>query len=462
MSKFTLNYDQMLNCPGTGIRITENDLNRLQPQVEAIIEQLNNKDGDNQDKGVVMLGWQDAPNTTTADDLAVMKNAADDLRDNSDIIFVIGIGGSYLGPRAVIEAVYGKNYNEFLQPKIYFVGNDTDPVKLEYLLNTAKDKRVGCIVISKSGTTTEPAIAFRFIKEIIKKNAGERYPKQIIAVTDKEKGALRKVADEENFTSFVIPDDIGGRFSVITPVGLLPIAAAGIDIEKYISGFQQAKELCDKVDLYQNPSAIIAALRFLAMDKGAVVEYQVTNSEAMQMNLEWIKQLEPESEGHHNHGLHVIPALFPTDLHSIGQIIQQGPRNIFEIGTRIAAGPELRIPVDQEDLDGLNYIDDNGLNLNDINMMAIDGPFMAHYNDGTPNMTITLTDREPQTLGIYHYVYEKSTAIMGYLMRHNPFVQPGVQFWKDMLFTMAGKPGYEENTKAFKKSRKEPTHQIII
>jgi glucose-6-phosphate isomerase len=433
----------MLNTPKTKIQITEEELKGLAPKVTSIIEQLNRGEGDNKDKTVPMIGWQSYAQNLSQSDIQKMKDAAKKLADRCDIVFIIGIGGSYLGPRAVIEAIYGKNFNDILKTKLYFIGCDTDPDFYTHCLKIAEGKNCGAVVISKSGTTTEPALAFRFIKQLIEKKQGKNAKDYIIAVTDAKKGALRKVADAEGYVSFIIPDDIGGRFSVITPVGLVPIAISGIDIAEYVQGFIAAKPMIDSSDVNKNPAAQYALLRFLAWQKGAAVEYQVTNSSFFESNIGWTMQLEPESEGHFGHGLHVVPAVFPRDLHSIGQIIQQGPRNIIEIATKIMTSHhDLQVPLFTDDTDELNYIPQNKFTLNDINKMTIDGPLAAHYADGVPNMTIELEKITPANLGQYHYMLMKATAIEGYLLGHNPFIQPGVQFWKDKLFTLAGKPGY--------------------
>lgn len=446
-----LNYQNMLNTPKTKINISEADLAAQADQVQKIIEMLNKGEGDNQDKGVPMLGWQTYAQELTKTNIQKIQNAAQNLTSKCDIVFIIGIGGSYLGPKAVIEAVYGKNYNDILKTKIYFLGCDTDPEYYAHCLKIAAGKNIGAVVISKSGTTTEPAIAFRYIKQLIEKKQGQKAKDYIIAVTDAKKGALRKVADAEGYESFVIPDNIGGRFSVITPVGLVPIAVAGIDIAEYVQGYIDAKPVIDLPNIKKNPAAMYAMLRFLAWQKGAAVEYQVTNSAFFESNIGWTMQLEPESEGHLGRGLHVVPAVFPRDLHSIGQIIQQGPRNIIEIATKILK-PRVDLPVPKfaDDTDELNYIPQNKLTLKDINGMTIDGPLAAHYAAGVPNMTIELDEISPRALGQYHYMLMKATGIQGYLLGHNPFVQPGVQFWKDKLFTMAGKTGYEKQTAEYK------------
>lgn len=456
-----LNYANMLNTPNTKIQITPEEIAAHAGRVNKIIEALNKGEGDNQDKGVPMLGWQTYAQELTKTEIQKIKDAAQNLTDKCDIVFIIGIGGSYLGPKAVIEAMYGKNYNDVLQTKLYFLGCDTDPEYYAHCLKIAEGKNVGAVVISKSGTTTEPAIAFRYIKQIIEQK-GAQAKDYIIAVTDAQKGALRKVADAEGYATFVIPDNIGGRFSVITPVGLVPIALAGIDITAYVQGFIDAQPIIDLPDCAKNPAAMYALLRFLAWQKGAVAEYQVTNSAFFESNIAWTMQLEPESEGHQGHGLHVVPAVFPRDLHSIGQIIQQGPRNLIEIATKILnPRADLALPEFADNTDELNYIPQNKLTLQDINGMTIDGPLAAHFADGVPNMTIELTEISPWTLGQYHYMLMKATGIQGYLLGHNPFIQPGVQFWKDKLFTMAGKPGYEKQTAEYKASLQNTEKYLI-
>ncbi|MDR2430817.1 MAG: glucose-6-phosphate isomerase [Candidatus Margulisbacteria bacterium] len=451
-----LNYANMLNTPGTKIQITAQELDAQAPQIKTLITRLNKGEGDNRDRGVPMIGWQTYARELTAADIRKIQDAARKLADSCEIVFIIGIGGSYLGPKAVIEAAHGKNYNDVLPAKLYFIGCDTDPEFYAHCLKMAEGRKTGAVVISKSGTTTEPAIAFRFVRQLIEKKQGARARDYIIAVTDAKKGALRQLAAAEGYRSFVIPDNIGGRFSAITPAGLVPIAVAGIDIAAYVRGYIEAAPLIDSADLYQNPAALYALLRFLAWQKGAAVEYQVTNSSFFESNLAWTMQLEPESEGHQGHGLHVAPAVFPRDLHSIGQIIQQGPRNLIEIATKILEPrADLAVPESAGDTDGLNYIPQNKLTLKDLNNMAIDGPLAAHYADGVPNMTIELDSITPFELGRYHYMLMKATALQGYLLGHNPFIQPGVQFWKDRLFALAGKPGYEKQTAEYRKNKPE-------
>lgn len=459
-----INYQNMLNTPNTTVQITEAELKTTLEKTKEIIRQLNNGEGDIKDGDAKMIGWQDYATNLTEKEIDEMINKAQALAKKSDVLFVIGIGGSYLGPKAVIEAIYGKNYNDLLNPKIYFMGCDTDPDYFSHCLKIATGKKAGAIIISKSGTTTEPGIAFRFIKELIEKQHAGEAKERIIAVTDKEKGALRKLATEEGYQTFVIPNNIGGRFSVITPVGLVPIAAAGIDIKEYIKGYVDTKATLDDTEnIENNPAAVYAALRYIAWTKGATVEYQTTNSSFFEANIFWTMQLEPESEGHQGHGIHVVPAVYPRDLHSIGQIVQQGPRNIIEIATKIMTTKnDLQIPLDKANLDGLNYIPENNLSLNEINKMAIDGPLAAHYADGVPNMTIEIAEISPYNIGKYHFMLMKATGIQGFLMGHNPFIQPGVQFWKDKLFTMAGKPGYEEAHAEYKKSLEKNTSKNIV
>lgn len=458
-----LNYELMLNASKTKIQITEKDIQHNLERLHTVVAQLNHGNGDNKDGAVPMIGWQTYAQNIKRSLVEEIISAANKLRKKSEIIFVIGIGGSYLGPRAVIEAIYGKNYNEIIAPKIYFLGCDTDPDYYQHCLKQAEGKNIGAVVISKSGTTTEPALAFRYIKELIEKQHEAESKERIIAVTDERKGALRKMADQEGWQTFIIPDDIGGRFSVVTPVGLVPIALAGVDIVDYLKGYTQAKALADSENVEKNPAAMYALLRYIAWQKGAVAEYQITNSSAFEANIFWTMQLEPESEGHKGHGLHVVPGVFPRDLHSIGQLIQQGPRNLIEIATKIMKPKQdLAVPEFSADLDGLNYIPKNNLTLNDINKMTIDGPLAAHYADGVPNMTIELEEITPNNLGKYHYLLMKATGIQGYLLGHNPFIQPGVQFWKDKLFAMAGKPGYEKQHEIYLAESAKKTEKNLI
>lgn len=458
-----LNYKNMISVSLTKVQIQEKEIQNGLEKVRTCLIQLNQGLGDNKDGVIPMIGWQNYAADIKKSEIDDIVSAANKLRRSCEIVFVIGIGGSYLGPRAVIEAIFGKNFNEVVSPKIYFLGNDTDPDYYNFCLGQAAGKSVGAVVISKSGTTTEPALAFRYVKELIEKQHAADAAERIIAVTDKARGALRKLADGQGWKTFVIPDDIGGRFSVVTPVGLVPIALAGIDIVDYLKGFVSAKALCDSEKVEKNPAAMYALLRYLAWQKGAVAEYQITNSSAFEANIFWTMQLEPESEGHKGHGMHVVPGVFPRDLHSIGQLIQQGPRNLIEIATKIMKPKkDIEVPLFQDDLDGLNYIPKNNLTLNDINKMTIDGPLAAHFADGVPNMTIELDEITPANLGKYHYMLMKATGLQGYLMGHNPFIQPGVQFWKDKLFAMAGKPGYEKQHEQYKTGAAKKENKFTI
>lgn len=432
-----LDFKFAFDAPSSEVKISLADWEKTGRQALKAVAQLNAGQGNCEDKGIKMLGWQTYARNMLENktELARIKKVAERLRQECDIIYMIGIGGSYLGGRAVIEAIYGPAFNELISPQIYFLGADTDPVFLDFCLKQAVGKRVGAIVISKSGTTLEPAMALRMVMPLIGDKKSE-LRQRLVAVTDGKKGALKTLATEIGLDTFVIPDDIGGRFSVMTPVGLVSIATAGIDIESLLQGFvtAQTEGADEEKDFELNLAAQLAAWRATAWKAGARSEYQVTNSQAFGASIDWVTQLEAESEGHEGHGMHIIPALFPRDLHSFGQLIQQGPRNLIEIATRIQSQVNLRIPPNQfGNLDNLDFLLEKKTTLETINQAVIDGALQAHYQNGAASVIIDLGELTPFTWGQYAYMMMKATAISGYLMGHNPFTQPGVQAWKDEL-----------------------------
>ena len=424
----------MMACPKTGISLDAQELQRLAPQIEAIIADLASGRGDNRDGTVSMLGWQDEPQRAQ-EYLPALRSRADALAGQCDLVFIIGIGGSYLGPRAMYN-LFGSAKG---RPELAFLGYATDPRAVERTLSAARGRRVGCVVISKSGSTIEPGLAFRLVRKLIVEQHAEDAASRIAVITGPgEKNLLNRMAAKQGWTTLLIPPEVGGRFSVLSPVGLFPAALMGLDVGGMLNGARQAKLCCDRPEFSLNPAAQYAAVKFLACDKGARVEYQVTNIEDFEAMLGWTTQLEAESEGHCGHGVHIVPALFPRDLHSIGQLIQQGPRNCYEVATTILDDrAEVAIPADPENSDGLSSQLASFGSLSRLNRLVLRGALAAHREGGVPHLTIELAERSSECLGAYFYCMMKATAIQGYLLRHNPFVQPGVRLWKESLQKLA-------------------------
>jgi glucose-6-phosphate isomerase len=391
-------------------------------------------------------GWIKLPSKTDPSLLREIQDAAEKLKSISDIVVVIGIGGSYIGARAVIEAVTHDFFplidpDFTTSPAILYAGHNLDENYLADLCDILDERNYSIIVISKSGTTTEPAIAFRVLKTHIENKYGrDKIKERIIVITDKSKGALRKMADDEEYSSFVIPVDIGGRFSVLTPVGLLPIAAAGVDITKLIEGAKEMEELCrNNNEIDDNPSATYASIRNLLYDKGKVIEILSTYSSSLIYFAEWWKQLYGESEGKNGRGIFPASVNFTTDLHSMGQLIQEGERNIFETVINVErSNREISIPQMEKDADNLNYL--AGRRLHDINIQAQLGTMMAHIQGNVPNMLITIPELNEHSIGQLIYFFEYACGISGYLLGVNPFDQPGVEVYKKNMFTLLGKP----------------------
>ncbi len=419
--------------------VSKTEIDGLKPFVAAAEKLVNDKSGLGND----FLGWVSLPQNYDKEEFARIKKTAEKIRNDSDVLVVIGIGGSYLGSRAVIEfcaPVFGTE--KVKVPEIYFLGNNLSPAHMTEVLNKCKGKRVSVNVISKSGTTTEPALAFRVMKDYLEREYGEDAKYRIYATTDKAKGTLKKLSDEKGYETFVIPDDVGGRFSVLTPVGLLPIAVAGLDIDALMSGAQQAMKDFDNSDLDTNDCYKYAALRSIMLRKGKVTEVTVGYEPYIASFCEWIKQLHGESEGKNNKGLFPASMIFSTDLHSLGQYVQQGLRNLFETVLWIK-NPKIDLSIlsDPNNLDGLNFLSDK--TLNEINRNAFMGTVLAHVEGGVPNIILELEDSSEYSVGYMIYFYEKACAIAGYLNGVNPFDQPGVESYKKNMFALLGKPGYE-------------------
>jgi glucose-6-phosphate isomerase len=401
-------------------------------------------------QGHAFTGWLDLPSTYDKAEFTRLKEAANRIQAQADVLVVIGIGGSYLGARAVIEALSGTFYNEVNKTKIIFAGNQMSGTYMQDLLTLLQDKEWAINVISKSGTTTEPAIAFRILKKALEEKYGAASTTRIYATTDAKHGALKTVASEAGYETFVIPDDVGGRFSVLTPVGLLPIAVAGIDIDALMQGAQNGQEKYAEADYEKNIAYQYAILRNALYNKGRSVELLASYEPRLQYFSEWWKQLFGESEGKDQKGIFPTSAQFSTDLHSLGQFIQDGHNILFETIIHIKRPPsDVEIGHDVADLDGLNFI--AGKTMNDANAMAFQGTLLAHTDAHVPNLVLELEQLDALHLGELIYFFELAAAVSGYLLGVNPFDQPGVEAYKKNMFALLGKPGYEALQSELKK-----------
>ena len=428
--------------------ISKEKLASYESNVKACMETLEKGTGLGND----FLGWLHLPSSITQEHLNDLKATAQVLRENCEVVIVAGIGGSYLGARAVIEAMS----NSFLwlqekkagQPTIIFAGHNIGEDYLYELTEFLKGKKFGVINISKSGTTTETALAFRLLKKQCEEQRGkEMARKVIVAVTDAKKGAARVTADKEGYKSFIIPDNVGGRFSVLTPVGLLPIAVAGIDIDQLVAGARKMEEVCAAESLTENPAALYAATRNELYRNGKKIEILVNFQPKLHYFMEWWKQLYGESEGKDGKGIYPSSVDFSTDLHSMGQWIQEGERTIFETVVSVETpNHELHVPSDEENLDGLNFL--AGKRVDEVNKMAELGTQLAHVDGGVPNMRISVPALNEYYLGQLIYFFEKACGISGYLLEVNPFNQPGVEAYKKNMFALLNKPGYEKESEA--------------
>ncbi len=398
-------------------------------------------------------GWVNLPENYDKEEFARIKVAAEKIKKNADILIVIGIGGSYLGARAVIEFVKSPLYNNLKKdtPDIYFAGNNISTTALNELLSICEGKDIAINVISKSGTTTEPAIAFRVFKALLNEKYGEAGAKdRIFVTTDKARGTLKKFSDEAGYETFVVPDDVGGRYSVLTAVGLLPIAVAGIDIDALMAGAADAMKAYKCDDMDKNDALKYGVMRNILFRKGKTTEILVGYDPYLLMLNEWWKQLYGESTGKDGKGLFPSSVIFSTDLHSLGQYIQAGVRNQFETVINIKdQGSEFIIPDDPANVDGLNFI--SGKSLDYVNKTAMLATLMAHNDGGVPNLMIELEDKTEYSLGYLIYFFEFGCAMSGYLLGVNPFDQPGVEAYKKNMFALLGKPGYEAEKVALEK-----------
>ena len=434
----------------------EDELKQIKPYVELANEVLTSKTGAGND----FLGWVDLPETYDKDEFARIKKAAEKIKNDSEVLVVIGIGGSYLGAKAAIEFLSHSFYNNLPKDKrktleIYFAGTNMSGVYLQHLIDVVGDRDFSVNVISKSGTTTEPAIAFRVFKKMLEEKYGkEEAAKRIYATTDKAKGALKTLATAEGYETFVVPDNVGGRFSVLTAVGLLPIAAAGIDIDDLMAGAKDAMNDFANKNMDENQALQYAAVRNILHRKGKDLELMVNYEPRVHYLAEWWKQLFGESEGKEGKGLYPTSADFSADLHSLGQYIQQGQRLFFETVVSIGK-PEVEFVIesDKENLDGLNFI--AGKTLDYVNKKATDGVILAHVDGNVPNLGINIPEVTPYHLGYTFYFFEKACGVSGYLLGVNPFDQPGVEAYKKNMFALLGKPGYEEAGKELEKKLNE-------
>lgn len=425
--------------------ISDDEVKSMESIVETAKNTLVNRNGAGND----FLGWIDLPENYDKDEFVRIKKAAEKIQSDSEVLVVIGIGGSYLGARAAIEFLRHSFYNCVDKsvrktPEIYFAGNSISGTYLSQLIETIGDRDFSVNVISKSGTTTEPAIAFRVFKEILEEKYGkEEAAKRIYATTDKAKGALKSLASEEGYETFVVPDDVGGRFSVLTAVGLLPIAASGADLDKLMEGAQSMRKLCLETPVASNDSILYAAIRNILLRKGKSVEVLANYEPFFHYVSEWWKQLYGESEGKDQKGIFPASVDLTTDLHSMGQFIQDGSRIMFETVMELES-PSLDITLKEEpvDLDGLNYL--AGKTLDFVNKSAMKGTQLAHTDGNVPNLVIRVPEQNEYYLGELFYFFEFACGISGYTLGVNPFNQPGVESYKKNMFALLGKPGYEE------------------
>ena len=438
-----------LNIDKTAGFITEGAVKAYAPKIQEAMEMLEKGTGLGND----FLGWLHLPSSITEEHLNDIQATADTLRELCDVVVVAGIGGSYLGARAVIEAL-SNNFHCYLKgnnPAIIYAGHNISEDYLFELTEFLKDKKFGVINISKSGTTTETALAFRLLKKQCEDQRGiEVARKVIVAVTDAKRGAARTTADNEGYKSFIIPDNVGGRFSVLTPVGLLPIAIAGFDIKALVKGAADMEAAtAPEVPFEENIAAVYAATRNALYADGKKIEILVNYQPKLHYVSEWWKQLYGESEGKENKGIFPASVDFSTDLHSMGQWIQQGERTIFETVISVEnTNHSLVVPADEKNLDGLNFL--AGKHVDEVNKMAELGTLLAHVDGGVPNLRIVMPKLDEYYIGQLLYFFEKGCGVSGYVLGVNPFDQPGVEDYKRNMFALLGKPGYEAETEAIK------------
>lgn len=431
--------------------VSEASIKAYQPQINKHFESLFKKTG----KGNDFLGWIDLPDNTQEEILQKLEKVAKELRQKSEVLVVIGIGGSYLGARAIIDAL-NHHFSQLKQdgnnPVVIYAGQNISEDYMYDLLEILDQKDYSMTVISKSGTTTEPAVAFRILKSHLEKKYGiNEARKRIVAITDKEKGALKQLAEEEGYETFIVPDDVGGRYSVLTPVGLLPIAVAGYNVKALIKGARQMKSYIESdYSISNNPVSAYAAVRNELYNSGKTTEIMVSYEPRLYYFTEWWKQLYGESEGKENKGIFPAGVGFTTDLHSMGQYIQEGLRNIFETVISIEKPDhQINVPTDQKNLDKLNYI--AGMPIHEVNHQAELGTTLAHIDGGVPNLRLSIPKLNEEVLGEMVYFFEMTCALSGYILNVNPFDQPGVEAYKKNMFALLGKPGFEKETEEIRK-----------
>lgn len=449
MTHIQFDYSKALSFFG------EHEITYLQDAVKVAHHSLHEKTGAGSD----YTGWIDLPVDYDKDEFSRIQKAAEKIKNDSDVLLVIGIGGSYLGARAAIEALHHSFYNALSKekrktPQVIFIGNNISSSYMKDVMDLLEGKDFSLNVISKSGTTTEPAIALRIFRKLLEEKYGkDEAAKRIYATTDKAKGALKTVADEEGFETFVIPDDVGGRYSVLTAVGLLPIAVSGSDIEAMMKGAAAAREDFGSSELHENAAYQYAAIRNILYNKGKTIEMLINYEPGLMYFNEWWKQLFGESEGKDQKGVYPSSANFSTDLHSLGQYVQEGRRDIFETVIKVEKPRhELTIEAADNDLDGLNYL--AGKTVDFVNNKAFEGTLLAHTDGGVPNLVVSIPELDEYTFGYLVYFFEKACAMSGYLLGVNPFDQPGVEAYKVNMFALLGKPGYEEKKAELEKRLK--------
>ena len=430
--------------------VSDHDIAEISGRAVEAMKTLHARNGEGND----FLGWVTLPTDYDKEEFSRIKKAAEYIKGNCDILIVMGIGGSYLGARAVIEALKSTNYNALAKdtPQIYFIGNTISPSMVTELVSLCEDKNICINVISKSGTTTEPAIAFRVFRDLIyKKYSEEEAAKRIFCTTDKAKGTLKELADDQGYETFVVPDDVGGRYSVLTAVGLLPIAVAGIDIDALMNGAKFAQDSLNSEDIHENDCLKYAAIRNCLYEKGKRLECFISYEPCMTMFNEWLKQLFAESEGKDGKGLYPVSCVFSTDLHSVGQFIQEsGSSLMFETCLKFN-NPLDDFTITEQDgnIDGLNFL--AGKTMSFVNEKARQGTLLAHTEGGVANLILEANGITAEDLGYMIYFFEKACAISGYILGINPFNQPGVESYKKNMFALLGKPGYESEKEKLEK-----------
>jgi glucose-6-phosphate isomerase len=449
MTHIRFDYSKALSFFG------EHELTYLSDAVKVAHHSLHEQTGAGND----FLGWVDLPVDYDKEEFSRIQKSAEKIKSDSDVLLVIGIGGSYLGARAAIEMLNHSFYNALPKekrstPQVLFLGQNISSTYMKDLMDLLEGKDFSINVISKSGTTTEPAIAFRIFRKMLEEKYGvEESRKRIYATTDKSKGALKTLANDEGYETFVVPDDVGGRYSVLTAVGLLPIAVSGVEIEQMMKGAAEAREDFSKSELTENPAYQYAVVRNVLYNKGKTIEMLINYEPGLQYFSEWWKQLFGESEGKDQKGIFPSSANFSTDLHSLGQYVQEGRRDLFETVIKVQEPRhELKIEKADSDLDGLNYL--AGETVDFVNNKAFEGTLLAHTDGGVPNLIVEIPAMDAYTFGYLVYFFEKACAMSGYLLGVNPFDQPGVEAYKVNMFALLGKPGFEEKKAELEKRLK--------